>query len=389
MEQRGAYDSLVGDEYGPGDDAALENLYKRSSSWNDANRERTVSVIDYQEYRKLEDKRDRIMLKKTLYERKKVGDEDQVVLLNDELNKYQNHKKGLNSRLNNLKKQLKELQKNVVQVDKTRKKEVQEVEQEKRRDIIRRQGREVPYQSHSGITSKSNQREKITKGGQNASNNTNSNMTPRGNNANGRQAKKKRGGQRHQQSKSPNQSMHLTSDQQRQQQQTSPDVLQPGHQISEPSFSNAEGLKEPLDSQVDTEKADNLRRPMVDRDAEQETEPGDVGYPRMAEHASQETQPISPGYPRMNNASQETEPADPGYPRMEIQDTEEAAKMTRPIDTLKTDEVEERVEDAALAGSAKEEDAFDSIKSPELHQSPDVTQKDDGKRADDDDDDWD
>ena len=70
MEQRGAYDSLVGDEYGPGDDAALENLYKRSSSWNDANRERTVSVIDYQEYRKLEDKRDRIMLKKTLYERK-------------------------------------------------------------------------------------------------------------------------------------------------------------------------------------------------------------------------------------------------------------------------------------------------------------------------------
>lgn len=64
------------------------------------------------------------MLKKTLYEKKKVGDEEQVVLLNDELNKYQNHKKGLNSKLVNLKKQLKELQKNVVQVDKTRKKEV-------------------------------------------------------------------------------------------------------------------------------------------------------------------------------------------------------------------------------------------------------------------------
>ena len=86
----------------------------------------------------MQDKRDRIMLKKTLYEKKKIGDEEQVVLLNDELNKYQNHKKGLNSKLATLKKQLKELQKNVVQVDKTRKKQVQEVEQEKRRDIIRR-----------------------------------------------------------------------------------------------------------------------------------------------------------------------------------------------------------------------------------------------------------
>ena len=54
------------------------------------------------------------MLKKTLYEKKKIGDEEQVVLLNDELNKYQNHKKGLNSKLATLKKQLKELQKNVV-----------------------------------------------------------------------------------------------------------------------------------------------------------------------------------------------------------------------------------------------------------------------------------
>lgn len=36
---------------------------------------RVVSVTDFQEFRKLEDKRDRIMLKKTLYERKKVSDE--------------------------------------------------------------------------------------------------------------------------------------------------------------------------------------------------------------------------------------------------------------------------------------------------------------------------
>ena len=51
---------------------------------------RTVSAIDYNEYRKLEDKRDRIMLKKTLYERKKVNDEAEVVKLNGELNLYQN-----------------------------------------------------------------------------------------------------------------------------------------------------------------------------------------------------------------------------------------------------------------------------------------------------------
>ena len=39
------------------------------------NERRPVSVIDYNEFRKLEDKRDRILLKKTLYERKKVNDE--------------------------------------------------------------------------------------------------------------------------------------------------------------------------------------------------------------------------------------------------------------------------------------------------------------------------
>jgi len=100
---------------------------KSNSQWT-GNRDRTVSVIDYQEYRKLEDKRDRILLKKTLYERKKVGDEGQVVLLNDELNKYQKHKGGLNDRLSSLKKQLKDLQKNIVHVDKSRKKEVRDVE---------------------------------------------------------------------------------------------------------------------------------------------------------------------------------------------------------------------------------------------------------------------
>ena len=49
-------------------------------------------------------------------------------------------------------------------VDKTRKKELHNVEQEKRRDIIRRAGREVPYQSHSGVTSVSRSKSHLTKG---------------------------------------------------------------------------------------------------------------------------------------------------------------------------------------------------------------------------------
>ena len=107
-------------------------------------------MTDFHEYRKLEDKRDRIMLKKTLYERKKVNDESQVVLLNEELNKYQRKKDELNTMIPQLKKQLRALQKKIVTVDKTRKKELFHVEQEKRRDIIRRAGREVPYQSQPG-----------------------------------------------------------------------------------------------------------------------------------------------------------------------------------------------------------------------------------------------
>ena len=50
--------------------------FHKSGSQFTGNRDRTVSVIDYQEYRKLEDKRDRINLKKTLYDRKKVTDEE-------------------------------------------------------------------------------------------------------------------------------------------------------------------------------------------------------------------------------------------------------------------------------------------------------------------------
>lgn len=77
------------------------------------------------------------------------------MLLNEELNNYHQGKDNLTGKLNSLKKQLRQLQKDISQVDKTRKKELHQVEQEKRRDIIRRAGREVPYQSHSGVTSKS------------------------------------------------------------------------------------------------------------------------------------------------------------------------------------------------------------------------------------------
>lgn len=52
----------------------------------------------------MEDKKDRVLLKKTLYERKKVNDESQVVLLNSELNKYQKEKEDLTKTLANIKK---------------------------------------------------------------------------------------------------------------------------------------------------------------------------------------------------------------------------------------------------------------------------------------------
>lgn len=42
---------------------------------------RPVSVFDYNEYRKLEDKKDRIVLKKELYERKQKADELKNLLL--------------------------------------------------------------------------------------------------------------------------------------------------------------------------------------------------------------------------------------------------------------------------------------------------------------------
>lgn len=68
------------------------------------------------------------MLKKTLYEKKKVNDEAQVVILNEELNQYQHTKKDLSDKLEALKRRLNNLQKDIVTVDQTRKKEIHKVE---------------------------------------------------------------------------------------------------------------------------------------------------------------------------------------------------------------------------------------------------------------------
>ncbi len=68
------------------------------------------------------------MLKKLLYERKKVTDETQVVILNEELNQYQRNKIDLSNKLDALKKQLSALQNDIVTVDKTRKQEMHKVE---------------------------------------------------------------------------------------------------------------------------------------------------------------------------------------------------------------------------------------------------------------------
>ena len=95
----------------------------------------------------------------------------------------------LNGRLEALKKELRTLKKEVVNVDRTRKKEVQAVEQEKRRAIIVRAGKEVPYYSHSGVTSQSRPRSQLTK-----SNRTHLSKSPR--EALAGQKRRQRGNQR-------------------------------------------------------------------------------------------------------------------------------------------------------------------------------------------------
>lgn len=93
-----------------------------------AQHDRPVNVLDYNEYRKLEEKRDRILLKKTLYDRKKVNDEQQVALLNEELESQKKTKDDLNHKVSGLQRQLSKIQKDIVDIDRNRKREVQKVE---------------------------------------------------------------------------------------------------------------------------------------------------------------------------------------------------------------------------------------------------------------------
>ena len=85
---------------------------------------RPVSVIDYNEFRKLEDKRDRIQLKKVLYERKKVNDEKQVGLLNQELDEQYQEKEKLRKKLQLLSDRLNGIRKNIVDIERTGKRQL-------------------------------------------------------------------------------------------------------------------------------------------------------------------------------------------------------------------------------------------------------------------------
>ena len=60
---------------------------------------RTVSVTDEKEYQKLQEKLERITLKKTLYDRKQLADEGMVVTLNEQLNLRAARRDELNGRL--------------------------------------------------------------------------------------------------------------------------------------------------------------------------------------------------------------------------------------------------------------------------------------------------
>lgn len=105
---------------------------------------RPVSVIDYNQFRKLEDKKDRIVLKKDLYDRKKSNDERRVGGLEDELQEQLLLKEQLTNKLANMRKHLGKIKNQVDETDSSRIKEVKIAEQRKRQEVIKRRGIEVP-----------------------------------------------------------------------------------------------------------------------------------------------------------------------------------------------------------------------------------------------------
>jgi len=110
--------------------------------WRD--KVRPVSVFDYNEYRKLEDKKDRIALKKDLYERKKAADESRIKFLNGERVVNDDTKQDLVLQISNLSAKLKEIKRQISETEASRMKEVRKAEQRKREQIIKKQGFEVP-----------------------------------------------------------------------------------------------------------------------------------------------------------------------------------------------------------------------------------------------------
>ena len=104
--------------------------------WRD--KVRPVSVFDYNEYRKLEDKKDRIALKKELYERKKDADQIRIKELRGEKPVNDDTKQDLVLQISNLSARLNEIKKQIKETEASRMKEVRRAEQLKREQIIKK-----------------------------------------------------------------------------------------------------------------------------------------------------------------------------------------------------------------------------------------------------------
>ena len=85
---------------------------------------RPVSVYDYNEYRKLEDKKDRIVLKKDLYNRKKTMDGQKIVVLQESLIENSGEKKLLAQQIEELHRKLQIIKGKTEEIDFMRIKEV-------------------------------------------------------------------------------------------------------------------------------------------------------------------------------------------------------------------------------------------------------------------------
>lgn len=98
----------------------------------------------------MEDKKDEIVLKKQLYDRKRNHDKQEISHLSEGMKTQNQLKVELNKKIADAKKQIQQLQKTIVQTEASRKEEVVKAEQRKRAEIIRKRGVEIPtYSSQS------------------------------------------------------------------------------------------------------------------------------------------------------------------------------------------------------------------------------------------------